>query len=305
MKVYYQKVSLVLENNKQLIMISIDIMIFIFLIVIIIFGFLIYSEPKDEEAFQLLWDENDTSENVGYRGSNGEIITFDMLKGADGKVNFNKIGEVYATEVAQHFYKKAIEIKEKGSLEEALDLLQQAHQNAPKWPIPLYYLAVLYLEKGDIVYAYESFEDIDILVPEGYKDTKTALFTLKRELEGKLPKGFYQMYKSTKAISNGVKKLEQVQLLLEKQPDYAPLYLLYSLLHPNPDVRISAVQKGLQKNMDLETKGALLIQKATLDAEEGDEYEAIEVLGEMILSEATTISNYEKARFILKNVFEI
>lgn len=284
-------------------MISLDIMILVVVIASLLFGFLIFSEPEDKEEFQYLWDESIVDEDVVYRAGN-RVLTYQMLEEGRGDLNFENIGRDNALEVAQHFYQKGLEARGKGSREKAIDLFQQVHQISPKWLAPLHQLAELYLEKEDDEFAYEAYEDLAILFPKGYKDTITALFTLNLEREGSIKKGTFKLLKDNLRLPKK-RRLGVLEAMIETHPNYAPTFLALAKLTDNPDRRQELINRGLSTVADDETYQQLLIEKAMIDAEEGMEYEAIYVLGDLMLNDRSTASAQMKAKQALSYIVSL
>ncbi|WBX77991.1 hypothetical protein PG911_06970 [Tenacibaculum ovolyticum] len=68
--------------------------------------------------------------------------------------------------------------------------------------------------------------------------------------------------------------------------------------------RLAAIEKGLEQNADVETKGILLINKALVINEKGNFKEAAELLTSVIFDLNATLGNIEMAKFVLNNISE-
>ncbi len=65
-----------------------------------------------------------------------------------------------------------------------------------------------------------------------------------------------------------------------------------------------AIEQGLQANLDLETKGMLLINKAIVLFNQGKHQEAIDILGYLIVDTENTIGTRESAKFVLSQFID-
>ncbi|WP_198085566.1 hypothetical protein [Variovorax sp. E3] len=73
-----------------------------------------------------------------------------------------------------------------------------------------------------------------------------------------------------------------------RHPDFAPGWQELSKLESDPAKRLVLIEKGLGKNPDVETRGALLVAKAEAIAERGNKAVALQMLGDLALDPAST-----------------
>ena len=94
-----------------------------------------------------------------------------------------------------------------------------------------------------------------------------------------------------------------IELLIDKVPSFAPAWKDYSTLLEGKE-RLIAIEKGLEQNSDIETKGTLLINKALVMSQNGNFKEASELLTNVIFDTNSTFGNIEMAKFVLNNITE-
>ncbi len=199
-------------------------------------------------------------------------------------------------------YRNASLQGQQGNYLKAIDLLNQCHEMAPQWAYPVHDMAYAYLLQGDLENALTYYELADELAPEGMSSTKTALYALKKEKQGELPEGLYLSYLKIEQTSAKSDKVKLAQDIVEKYPYYAPAWYVLASLEDNKSEQLKAIEKGLRSQPDAETKGKLLIKKASLLNEEGRKTESIQILGGMIFDERTTPENAQRAKFVIASV---
>ena len=189
------------------------------------------------------------------------------------------------------------------SHETTITLLTKASQLAPDWPYPVYDRAFTHLlmKNGDAARAdYQRTVD---LAPRGFFTAITALDTLTREQNGDLPGGTYLAYISLEWIDDRAKKTQLVRALVEKFPRFAPAWKELALLTDDRSERLAAIDKGLAAAPDPETKGMLIINKASVLEEAGERDAAIRLLGELCLDPAATLGTEALAKSMLAGIF--
>ncbi len=143
----------------------------------------------------------------------------------------------------------------------------------------------------------------DKIAPKGFYTSKIALHTLERESKGELQKGLYKSYLSLEWTNNPAEKNEMIKLLTEKVPSFTPAWKEYSNLLEGQE-RLNAIEKGLEQNPDIETKGMLIINKALALNQNGNFKKASELLTNVIFDPSSTFGNIEMAKFVLNNISE-
>ena len=263
---------------------------YIFLVVIALGVGACDSEQRPNE------EAGDSDDRVVFRSKDGDVLTTDDLKDADGTFNYEIVGSTEIPEQANRLHQEARQYGASGNYEEALKRLAESHTLAPSWPYPPYDTAFTYLLMKDFAKAREFYAKTVELSPRGFFTAITALDTLNREASGDLPEGTYAAYVSLEWINDPSQKSQLVRALVEKFPGFAPAWKEYALICEDPAEKLQAIEKGLASEPDNETKGILLINKALTIHEGGDETTAIEILGEVALDSESTFANEHLAK---------
>jgi len=175
-------------------------------------------------------------------------------------------------------------------IETALRYYKAAAQEAPNWPYPSYTAATIYLNQQDYGKAYELYRHVDSLSPRGFLRTRTALYTLEQERQGKLPVGTYlRLTQLEWMFAFDMKQARATALdMTARYPDFAPGWQELAKLEKDPAKRLALIEKGLSKSPDVETRGALLVAKAEAIAERGNKAVALQMLGDLALDPTST-----------------
>lgn len=245
--------------------------------------------------------ESNSNTRIEFTDSNGNKISKEELATSTGRFNYEIYGIEGVSELAKSLHDEARQFGQNGDYKNAIEKLTQANKEAPNWPYPLYDLAYTYLLQDDYENALKYYQLTDKIAPKGFYTSKTALHTLKRESIGELQKGLYKSYLSLEWINNPTEKEEMIKLIIDKFPSFAPAWKDYSNYLKGQE-RLDALNKGLDQNPDIETKGILLINKALVINEKGNFNEASTILTDVILDANSTFSNIEMAKFVLNNI---
>lgn len=247
---------------------------------------------------------NSEQSNIIFKDSSGHTLTKTDLANITGKVNYEISGNQTIDATAKALHDEARKLGQAGKYDLSIVKLEQAIKNQPTWAYPTYDMAYTYLLKGDFDNALKFYKKTDELEPKGFFTAKTALYSLEGEQSGKFPKGLYITYTQIEWTDDANKKLETAKGITEKVPDYAPAWKeLANLLNGNEE-KLKAIEQGLSKNPDADTKGILKINKAIILNESGKTEEAKQLLGNLIFSPDVTTGNAELAKFTLKSIAE-
>ncbi|MEO0794276.1 MAG: hypothetical protein AAFX93_03885 [Verrucomicrobiota bacterium] len=237
---------------------------------------------------------------VEYIDEDGTITT-DINAVDDGTVEFRMRGEGQIPEVAQAYHEQARMVAQTGDYAQAIDLLEKAISNAPDWAYPHYDMAFTYLLINEQGRSLEKFRDVDNMEPEGFFTTKTAIWSLEKEVTGEFPAGLYLAYTMLEWEPEE-NKLMVVNQMVEKYPAFAPGWKEKALQTEDFVERIDYIDKALSLNPDLETYGILQVNKAvTLALMERDK-EAKELLEALVVGDQSTKSTLAIAQEALKNL---
>jgi len=227
---------------------------------------------------------------VVFRDAAGRVLTVEDLRTAEGQVRWEIPGDT-VPQAAMALHERGRRLGGEGKYEEAVRALENAAKLAPSWPYPVYDLAFTLLLMGRQEEALSTYERVDQLAPHGFFTTKTALWTLRSEKAGSLPRGTYLAYLKIEWAEQKEEKRRIALALVEQHPDFAPGWKEVAVNEPKPSERLQAVEKGLASKPDPETFTVLVINKAiALNALDRRD-EAIKLLGTLVLNppaDATT-----------------
>lgn len=247
-------------------------------------------------------EESKNPNQLIFKDDHGNEISMSDLEGVTGRYNWEIVGDKKIPNEAIVLHQEARQHGGKGEYDEGIDKLLKANQIAPEWAYPVYDLGYTYLLRQDSPNALKYYERTDQLEPRGFFTAKTAYWSLKKEETGEYPKGLYLAYMQIEWKNSEEEKLQLAKAILEKFPNYAPAWKEIASKSNDNKERLSAIEKGLKSNPDLETKGMLLINKALIDDVEGDTSHAKIILGELIFDKESTVANIEMAKFVLSSI---
>ena len=232
-----------------------------------------------------------------FRNADGRTLTTDDLRGATGTFHYEIFGLEGVPAEAKSLHQQARQAGGAGDYKKALALLERASQLAPWWPYPVYDSAYTYMLTKDFDSARQYYAKTVELSPRGYFTAITALDTLTREKNGKLPAGTYLAYVSLEWINDPGKKAGAVRQLVKSVPQFAPAWKeLASVLPDNDPNLLATIEKGLAADPDAETMGTLRINKALVLNGQGNHAGAIQLLGELALDPKSTYATEQMAK---------
>jgi len=244
------------------------------------------------------------TDDIIFKDSLGHSLTRNDLVNATGKVDYEITGDKKIDPKAQMLHQEARALGQAGKYDSSIEKLNEAIKIQPTWAYPIYDLAFTYLLKGDVENALIFYRKTDELEPKGFFTAKTAIYSLEGEKAGKFPKGTYTSYLQIEWADEKSKKLEIAKAITQKVPDFAPAWKELANLSDDKQEKLNAIEQGLSKNPDAETKGILIINKALMLDNEGKKEEARNLLGNLIFSPDVTSGNMELAKFALKTISE-
>lgn len=202
-------------------------------------------------------------------------------------------------EEARRLHAEAREAGGRGDYRRALALLDRANELAPGWPYPVYDAAYTHLLQGDTAWAEELYAEVDRLEPRGFFTCKTTLDMLRRERTGELPAGFSQAFLMLEWADEPGKRAA-LEHIVARYPGFAPAWKELAALLEDPAGQLRALENGLAASPDPETWGMLLLNKAAIIGQRGDEDEARRILTELTLDPAATLTAQTWARNLLQ-----
>ena len=176
-----------------------------------------------------------------------------------------------------------------GRYERALELFEQSARLAPRWPHPVYDAAWTHLLMGDEERAFACYSRVDAMAPRGFFTSKVAVDCVRRELDGRAPRGTYVRLVRAEMATPETVKLEILEGIVRETPDYAAAWLMLANCARDDEARERAIECGLAGLPDVETRGQLLLARALLLRRRGRTEEAAALLAELQSPETTTL----------------
>ena len=238
------------------------------------------------------------TEPLVFRDAAGRELTVGDLMGYTGQARWEVIGTEGVSPEARRLHKEARAAGGRGDYSLALDLLDQARDLAPHWPGPVYDAAFTYLLIDEPRMAEELYRRVDKMAPRGYFACKSSLDTLGRERAGELPPGFARAYATVEWMSPPEKR-RTLTSIVERHPGFALAWKDLATLLEDDASRLNAIEQGLRGRPDAETRGILLVNKASILARRGDRDQAVAILGELALSPDSTLATEHLAKVTL------
>jgi tetratricopeptide (TPR) repeat protein len=241
--------------------------------------------------------------DIVFKDKSGRILTRQDLRNATGKFNWEIKSDKPVSQEAMALHEKGRTAGQKGDYTAALSHFERASRLAPDWPYPIYDAAFTHLLQGDSEKALERYERVNALAPRGFFTTKTAVDALRRERANKLPAGTYLAYLSLEWIGDSARKRQAVEALVQKAPQFAPLWEIRAKTATNDAQKLEYLERGLAATPDPETYGFLRINQALVLAGKGERAKAIEILGTLALDPASPLDVEALAKWTLTTIF--
>jgi len=230
-----------------------------------------------------------TAAEIIFKDKSGRVLTKKEIQNSSGNFDWEVRSGNPVPEEAKRLHKLGRESGQRGESLAALEYFLKASKVAPNWPYPVYDTAYTYLLMGDFTRAYEFYKQVDVMMPRGFYTSKTAVDSLRQEAAGAFPKGTYLYFLSIEWAGDKAKKIQMLDQLVSKVPQFAPAWKTKASLEEDSEKRLSLLERGLKSNPDVETKGFLLINKALVLNEHGQKAVAIKILGELALNPTSPI----------------
>lgn len=247
-------------------------------------------------------NKSNTMNNIIFKDKNGNTISTADLENVTGEVRYEILGDRPIDLRANQLHQEGRELGAAGKYERAILKLNEAIRIEPEWAYPIYDLAYTYLLMEDFDNAYLYYQKTNQLKPKGFWTVKAALYSLEGERSGIFPKGLYLYYLNIEWAESRDEKIKIARIIVERVPDYAPAWKELAHLLEDSSERLYAIEQGLSKNPDPETKGMLILNKASILDMQGKKDQAIQLLGELIFSPDVSKGSLELAKFSLKRI---
>jgi tetratricopeptide (TPR) repeat protein len=248
--------------------------------------------------------KGDAASRVVFRDAKGRELTEADLAGSSGSFTWEVVGPRTIPPRAKELHGQGREAGSAGDHDKALALFDQAHQEAPDWPYPLYDAAYTYVLKGEATKAEEYYAAVDKMAPRGFFTARTALDCLRREQAGDVKAGTYKLLVMLEWENNPAEKKAILERIVKQNPKFPAAWKELALLQDDDDGKLKAIETGLFHSPDGETKGILLINKALTLNNRGKREEATRLLGELVLDPESTLGTEHLAKVALANLLK-
>ncbi|MDY7232784.1 tetratricopeptide repeat protein [Hyalangium rubrum] len=178
--------------------------------------------------------------------------------------------EAPVPEQAMQLHSQGREHGEAGRYDEALQAFQQAQAAAPSWPMPLYDTGYTFVLMGETAKALLVYEQVDKLSPQGFSQSKKMLDSLRREQDGRVPKGTLREYFEVQRLRDLDEVRRRLEALTKKAPAFVLAWQDLAMSAEDPAEGAGLVDKTLALQPDVETRGELLVHKGVLLQRRGD-----------------------------------
>ena len=300
--VFFRKPQLVPKNNSN----NVFTMHYCLALLLIALSSLLSCQQQQQNGTQTNNADTNTSnaanvkdaKTVVYQGAAG-IVTMADLANAKRVTDYSSIMPKYIPEEAKNNYQRAKDLLQQGNRQGYLQVMRQTAQQMPDWPQPNYDLAFYYVLGARLDSALHYYQIINNYYPEGYFDSKRAVFYLANP-DSLLRSAYivYNQYKTFKrdTLKNATKELED---LTKTVPQFGPAW--HDLIRRTPDhqQRQTIITQALNVVRDRESVAAILIENAKTKAALGQNTEAIEILAGVLLNQQNTYLAREAAKYEL------
>ncbi len=220
-----------------------------------------------------------SGDEVVYEKNGVKITMADLERFAMAIRTFQPPYEKGVALEARELYKQAQAAGNSRKYDKALKLFIDSSLAARHWPAPVYGAGWSYIMQGDLEKAIDAYKQADRLAPRGYKNTKLAIDTLQREIDGKLPPATYMRFELLMANTPPDKRREKLDKMLKEAPEFPGGWRVLSTMQDNDEEAMKLIELAMSYKPDPETMGHLMVNKAILLDRVGQKKEAMDILG--------------------------
>jgi tetratricopeptide (TPR) repeat protein len=188
---------------------------------------------------------------------------------------------------------------EAGEFELALRYFHEAELAAPSWPLPLYDMGLTFLYVKADDRALETFTKLDAVAPLGLPGSKRILDSLRREKDGRVPQGTLREFLDIERLRDVQEVRRRMQALTQKAPGFVPAWQELAMTEEKPEEAEKLIAKALSLEPDAESRGTLLVYRATLMWRRGEADAARKLLRELLADPTTLPATAAEARQLL------
>jgi tetratricopeptide (TPR) repeat protein len=228
----------------------------------------------------------------------GQVMTWEQFQEYSGRVRWEIYGKEEVSAYARTLLENGRTARARGNLTAAIELFEDARENAPGWLYPIYELASTQLLVGEPGAAEKTYHRVNELAPHGFFNCQQAEDCLRREREGSVKPGTYQRLAMLQGASRSAALLA-VRGVLEESPDYPYAWERLALISEDIKEARDAVDKGLANKPDPYTRDALRLRRAILAHNDGRDAEAVKMLERLLRDPKLTVPMEAQIKVLL------
>ena len=229
------------------------------------------------------------NDDVVFKDRAGRVLRKSDLQNASGAIDWEIRSTRQVPAKAMDLHRLGRDAGQRGQYSLALQHFADASKLAPDWPYPRYDAAFTHLLQRQYSKALSLYQQVDQMAPRGFFTVKTAVQYLKLEQEGKVPQGTYLKFLSLEWTNRSSEREVIARELTEEAPSFAPGWKARAALETDPQKRLNYLERGLAAHPDAETRGFLLLNKASVLIEKGMRSEAVSILGSLALDPSSPL----------------
>lgn len=206
--------------------------------------------------------EAQPSPELRVQDPSGRVLTADEIAHTSGTAKYSVVGKGEISDEAHRLHDQGRAAGGAGKYAEALALFARAHEAAPTWAYPTYDAAFTYQLMDQPAKALASYEEVLKLEPRGFFNAISSADCLRREAKGEWPAGTCKAYAMVEWLSPDEQK-KALEGLVSKVPSLAVAWKDLAGHLDDPAARLQALDRGLAQQPDPQTRGFLLMNKAS------------------------------------------
>ncbi len=239
-------------------------------------------------------DETGSDVGVVFTDVEGRVLTLEDLPKARGPIRWEIRGAGTHNPDAERLHQAGRAAGAKRDFDQAIALLTQASELAPSWPHPIYDRAFSYLLKEEFDLALADYRRTLELSPRGFFTARETADMLEREAAGEFPSGL-SIAMATLPDMPADQQRAIAEQLIQKFPSCPGGWAMHVNFVTDPVACLAAIESGLAARPDPDTRGFLLIRKASVLERLGQTDRALEILESLTARIDDSVSTYAGA----------
>lgn len=206
--------------------------------------------------------EAQPSPELRVQDPSGRVLTADEIAHTNGTVKYGVVGKGQIPDEARQLHEQGRKAGGAGKYAEALVLFARAHEAAPTWAYPTYDAAFTHQLMDQPDKALAGYEEVLKLEPRGFFNAISSADCLRREAKAEWPAGTCKAYAMVEWLSPDDQR-KALEALVSKFPSLAVAWKDLAGHLDDTSARLQALDRGLAQRPDPQTRGFLLMNKAS------------------------------------------